>query len=51
MAKKRQSSKAVKAPLHEGAHGAGAISKSKFNKDTRDEVGEKEAGKSRGAGG
>jgi hypothetical protein len=40
-----------KAPLHEGPHGAGPVTKSKFNKDSRDNVSEKEPQKSRGAGG
>jgi hypothetical protein len=47
----QQSGSAGKAPLHEGPAGAGAIAKSKFNKEDRDSVGEKEPGKSRGAGG
>lgn len=36
---------------HEGPAGAGPVSRSKFNKDDRDEVGQKEPGKSRGPGG
>lgn len=40
-----------KSPLHEGPAGSGEVSRSKFNKDTRDSVSEKEPGKSRGPGG
>jgi len=40
-----------KAPLHEGPAGAGPLTKSKFNKEDRDSVSEKEPQKSRGAGG
>jgi hypothetical protein len=43
--------KAGKSPLHEGAAGGGPTAKSKFGKETRDLVGEKEPQKSRGAGG
>jgi hypothetical protein len=39
-----------KAPLHEGPAGAGGSAKSKFAKESRDQVSEKEPGKSRGAG-
>jgi hypothetical protein len=39
-----------KAPLHEGPAGTGAIAKSKFSKESRDSVGEKEPQKSRGPG-
>jgi hypothetical protein len=45
-----QAGTAGKAPLHEGPPGAGAVAKSKFAKETRDQVGQKEPGKSRGAG-
>lgn len=38
--------KVSKAPHHEGPAGCGAISRSKFSKESRD-VGEKEPGKSR----
>jgi hypothetical protein len=40
-----------KTPHHEGAAGAGSVTRSKFNKDDRDPVGQKEPGKSRGPGG
>jgi hypothetical protein len=40
-----------KSPLHEGPAGSGSVSKSKFHKETRDSVSEKEPGKSRGPGG
>lgn len=46
-----KSGRAGKSPLHEGPAGAGPVARSKFNKETRDSVGEKEPGKSRGAGG
>jgi hypothetical protein len=37
-----------KSPLHEGPAGSGPIAKSKFSKETRDNVSEKEPQKSRG---
>lgn len=40
-----------KQALHDGVAGAGEISKSKFGKEGRDAVSEKEPGKSRGPGG
>jgi hypothetical protein len=43
-----------RAPHHAGVAGAGEsrdLGNRKFNKDTRDSVGEKEPGKSRGRGG
>lgn len=40
-----------KAAHHEGAAGSGSVSKSKFGKESRDPVGQKEPGKSRGPGG
>jgi hypothetical protein len=46
----QQSGAPSKAPLHEGPAGSGPQAKSKFNKEARDS-GEKEPGKSRGAGG
>jgi hypothetical protein len=47
----QQSGKPGKAPLHEGPAGSGPLARSKFNKDDRDNVSEKEPGKSRGPGG
>jgi hypothetical protein len=38
-----------RAPKHEGPAGSGSVMRSKFSKEDRDSVGEKEPGKSRGA--
>jgi hypothetical protein len=46
-----RSGKAGKSPLHEGPAGGGPVVKSKFAKESRDSVEEKEPEKSRGAGG
>lgn len=40
-----------KAPHHEGPAGSGPVKSSKFGKDSRDPVSQKEPGKSRGPGG
>ena len=40
-----------KARLHDGPAGSGPVMRSKFSKDDRDAVTEKEAGKSRGPNG
>jgi hypothetical protein len=46
-----RSGKPEKSPLHEGTAGSGPVAKSKFSKESRDSVSEKEPGKSRGPGG
>ena len=40
-----------KTPHHEGPAGAGSVTRSKFGKEDRDPVSQKEPGKSRGPGG
>jgi hypothetical protein len=47
----QKSGKPDRVAHHEGEAGAGSVSRSKFNKDDRDTVGQKEPGKSRGPGG